>query len=227
MLDYFALFSEPRRPWLEAAALREKFFARSATAHPDKAPAGDEAARAAAAKSFADLNAAYHCLSDPKARLLHLLELERGAKPQDIQQIPAGLADLFAEVAMVCRQADGFLAGKGRATSPLLQVEWFERSQEWIEKLNALQARLNGLQERLLQELQAVDAEWVNPAGMAPVNSPAGSPQRQGPASPTQELQAKARREALLPKLEELYRLFGYFNRWNRQIQERVVQLMI
>ena len=29
----------------------------------------------------------------------------------------------------------------------------------------------------------------------------------------------------LLAKAEELYRLFGYFNRWNKQIQERVVQL--
>jgi hypothetical protein len=35
---------------------------------------------------------------------------------------------------------------------------------------------------------------------------------------------AASRRE-ILPKLEELYRLFGYFNRWNSQIQERVVQL--
>ena len=28
-------------------------------------------------------------------------------------------------------------------------------------------------------------------------------------------------------KIEELYRLFGYFNRWQRQIQERVVQLSL
>ena len=27
--------------------------------------------------------------------------------------------------------------------------------------------------------------------------------------------------------LEELYRLFGYFNRWNSQIQERIVQLTL
>jgi hypothetical protein len=28
-----------------------------------------------------------------------------------------------------------------------------------------------------------------------------------------------------LGRLEELYRLFGYFARWSEQIQERVVQL--
>jgi hypothetical protein len=47
--------------------------------------------------------------------------------------------------------------------------------------------------------LKALDAQWIS-------------------------ADAAARRE-ILPKLEELYRLFGYFNRWNNQIQERVVQL--
>jgi len=37
---------------------------------------------------------------------------------------------------------------------------------------------------------------------------------------------AVSRRE-ILPRLEELYRLFGYFNRWNNQIQERVLQLSL
>ena len=87
------------------------------------------------------LNAAYHCLAEPKSRLLHLLELELGAKPKDIQPIPATLADLFAEVANTCRKADGFLDEKNNATSPLLQVQLFERGQDWIEKLNLLQRK--------------------------------------------------------------------------------------
>ena len=29
----------------------------------------------------------------------------------------------------------------------------------------------------------------------------------------------------LLARLEELYRLFSYFNRWSRQLQERIVRL--
>jgi hypothetical protein len=201
MTDYFALLDEPRRPWLEAAGLKEKFLARSATAHPDKVAAGDGTARAAAAISFAELNAAHSCLAEPKSRLLHLLELELDAKPKDIQQIPSALADLFAEVSTTCREADGFLAGKGNFNSPLLQVQWFERSQEWIEKLNALQQKLNGLHARLIAELKAVDEAWMGAPG--------------------------ADQRKLLPRLEELYRLFSYFNRWNRQIQERVVQLMI
>jgi curved DNA-binding protein CbpA len=201
MTDCFALLAEPRRPWLDTEALKRKFLALSASAHPDKIQDADETARAAAARSFAELNAAYNCLAEPKSRLLHLLELERGSKPKDIQEIPTALADLFAEVAMTCRQADGFLAEKCKVTSPLLQVQWFERSQEWIEKLNVLRQKLDGLRGQLLGELKAADEQWM-------------SAETHG-------------RGDSLAKLEELYRLFGYFNRWHKQIQERAVQLMM
>lgn len=199
MSDYFALLNESRRPWLDADLLKQKFHALSANAHPDKIHSASEAHKSIVAKLFAELNAAYHCLLEPKSRLLHLLELELGAKPKDIQQIPSALADLFAEVSMVCRSADGFLVEKGKVTSPLLQVTLFERAQEWIDLLNRLQRKLNELREKLTEELKSLDAKWI-------------------------AMDAAARRE-LLPELQELYRLFGYFNRWNRQIQERVVRL--
>ena len=98
-----------------------------------------------------------------------------------------------------CRSADDFLAEKSQATSPLVQVEMFERGQDWVEKLNGLQQKLNALLEKLTDELKSLDAEWIS--------ADTGS------------------RRVILPKLEELYRLFGYFNRWNSQVQERVVQL--
>lgn len=201
MTDNFALLSEPRRLWLDVAALKQKFLALSATIHPDKIHSAGDAEKAGATRSFAELNAAFNCLAEPKSRLLHLLELELGAKPKDIQQIPSGLADLFAEVAMTCRQTDAFLAEKSQVTSPLLQVQLFERGQEWVEKLNALQQKLNGLHSQLMDELKRLDEQWMSVS--------AGS------------------RQETLAKAEELYRLFGYFNRWNKQIQERVVQLSL
>jgi curved DNA-binding protein CbpA len=201
MTDFFALLAEARRPWLDGEALKQKFFTRSASLHPDKVRGADAAGQAEATGTFAELNAAYACLAEPKSRLLHLLELERGARPAEIQEIPGGLADLFAEVSRACRGADGFLAEKSRVTSPLLLVQWFERGQEWTDKLNALQQKLNGVHGQLLDRLKALDGEWL-----------AGP--REG-------------RAELLAKIEELYRLFGYFNRWQRQIQERVVQLSL
>jgi curved DNA-binding protein CbpA len=197
--DYFALLNESRRPLLDADLLKQKFLALSANAHPDRIHFASEADKADATKRFTELNAAYNCLAEPKLRLLHLLELELGAKPKDIQQIPTALADLFAEVANSCRSADGFLVEKSKVTSPLLQVQLFERGQDWVEKLNLLQRKLNELREKLMVELKSLDAQWIS-------------------------ADAVSRRE-ILPKLEELYRLFGYFNRWNNQIQERVVQL--
>src|SRR5258708_16583421 len=161
MTDNFALLNEQRRPWLDADSLKQKFFALSANVHPDKIHSASESDKSAAAKQFAELNAAYNCLLEPKLRLLHLLELELGAKPKDIQQIPTALADLFAEIAAVCHKADDFLAEKIKATSPLLQVHLFERAQEWIEQLNSLRRKLNGLREKLTGELKLLDEKWI------------------------------------------------------------------
>jgi DnaJ-domain-containing protein 1 len=199
MTDNFALLNEPRRPWIDPDALKQKFLGLVSDAHPDRVHNASESEKAKVTKRYAQLNTAYNCLAESKLRLLHLLELELGAKPKDIQQIPAALADLFAEIAAVSHRADGFLAEKSRVTSPLLQIQLFERGQNWIEKLNALQKKLNEMREKLMNELKSLDQKWI-----------AGD--------------AVSRRE-ILPKLEELYRLFGYFNRWNGQIQERIVQL--
>jgi DnaJ-domain-containing protein 1 len=199
MTDYFALLNEPRRPWLEADLLKQKFLAQSANLHPDKIHSANDGEKNLAAKKFAELNAAYNCLVEPKSRLLHLLEIELGAKPKDIQTIPTALADLFAEVASVCKSADQFLVEKNKTTSPLMQVQLFERGQDWIEKLNLLQRKLNELRDQVLSQLKSLDAKWI--------------------------ADEENHRRELLPNLEELYRLFSYFNRWQNQIQERVVQL--
>jgi curved DNA-binding protein CbpA len=199
--DYFALLNEPRRPWLDPDALKQKFLALSANLHPDRIHSASGADKDAATKTFTELNAAFNCLAEPKLRLLHLLELELGAKPKDIQEIPTALADLFAEIANGCRNADVFLVEKNQAISPLVQVQLFERGQDWLEKLNGLQRKLNEFREELNVELKSLDEKWVRQE----VNS----------------------RRGILPGLEILYRLYSYFNRWNGQIQERVVQLSI
>src|SRR5437868_8581649 len=83
MTDNFSLFNEPRRPWLDADLLKQKFLKFSAEVHPDKIHNASDGEKAAANKRYAELNAAYNCLREPKERLLHLIELELGAKPKD------------------------------------------------------------------------------------------------------------------------------------------------
>ncbi len=197
MTDFFALLDEPRRPWLEPEPLKQKFLALSATVHPDRVHNLGEAERAAAQERYTEVNAAYNCLREPKERAHHLLQLELGELPKDVQRIPSELMDLSLEVGQRCREADLFLAEKAKATSPLLQVKMFERGNELADKLQPLRQRVDALKEGLNGELKQIDDAW------------------QGGGS----------RSELLKRLEELYRLFGYFNRWQSQLQERSVRL--
>lgn len=198
MTDYFALLGQPRRPWLDAEALKQAFFARSSEAHPDRVHGGTEAERQSANQHSSELNTAYACLREPRDRLRHLLELELGRKPSDLQDIPESFASLFMEVASVCREADGFITRQAAITSPLLHAQSVTEVHEWIDRLMTFQRRISELQNELLDELQGLDAEW----------SEASS------------------RNLLLPKLERICRWLGFFGRWHSQIQERVNRLM-
>jgi DnaJ-domain-containing protein 1 len=199
--DFFALLDEPRRPWLDPDLLKAKFITRSAYTHPDRVHNAPEAERAAASQRYTELNAAYHCLRDHRNRLAHLLQLELGSKPKDLQQMPEDLARAFMEVAQLCRQVDDYLLEKERAASPMLQVQLFERGQEWVETIGALQVRLATRREDLIQRLKALDAGWDT--------MPGGS----------------AARGDAVRQLEEIYRLLSFFARWSEQMQERLARI--
>ena len=199
-MDYFAILGEQRRPWLDPETLKQKFLALSAEAHPDRVHAGGESKKEAAQQRFTQLNQAYQKLRDPKDRLQHLLELETGAPPTQVQRVPAELMDLAMQVGQACKEVDAFLQEKTKVTSPLLQVELFERGQEWIGKLTALRSDTERRTGEIEKELQLLDAGWEetkNPAGTA----------------------------KLLVRLESVYRLLSYYNRWRAQLQERITRL--
>jgi DnaJ-domain-containing protein 1 len=200
MTDCFELLQEPRRPWLDPEALKQKFLALSAQLHPDRVHHTSDAEKSAAQQRFAELNTCYQRLRDPKERLQHLLELEFGSKPQQVQRIPPELMDVSMEVAQLCRQADAFMNEKNRTNSPLLLVQMFERGQEWTEKLAELQKQIQSRHEALIEELKRLEAEWER------------------------DEKAEAR-SVTLQRLEELWRLFGFCGRWSAQLQERIVRL--
>jgi len=206
MTDYFALLDEPRRPWLDSNVLKAKFLALSARFHPDRVHHLSEAEKLAAHEHYAELNAAYRCLCEPKERLAHLLELERGSKPEDLQKVPAGAADLFMEVIQVCREADALLVEKVKLSSPVLKAQWFAEGIQATERLRSLQERLNAMRDALTTQLMNLNLAWES----AP---PFGSPARLN----------------VLPggRLEQIYRDFSYLERWTQQIQERLVQLFL
>src|SRR5438067_139698 len=107
MTDYFALLGQPRLPWLDGDSLKAKFLELSATVHPDRVHDGSEIEKQSSHQRSAELNAAYNCLREPKTRLQHLLELEAGAKPKQVEQISPGTMELFMKIGQLCREVDG------------------------------------------------------------------------------------------------------------------------
>ncbi len=206
MTDAFAILSEPRRPWLDADVLKARYLPLATAVHPDRVHGASESEKVAAAERYAALDSAFNILREPRERLLHLLELEAGAKPGDIQRIPPGTMDLFVEVGQTCRDADAFLAKKSTATSPMLKLRLMQEGLEWADTLQGLQNRVNARRDELTAELRAMNAAW----DAAP---PVGSLDRAS-ALP-------------LERLEQIYRAMSYVARWTEQLSERVVQLAL
>lgn len=206
MTDAFALLSEPRRPWLDADVLKARFLPLSAEVHPDRVHSASEAEKAVANARYAELNAAYNTLREPRDRLLHLLELEAGGKPKDVQRIPPGTMDLFVEVGQTCRDTDEFLKQKSTSESPMVKLRLMQEGLDWLDRLQALQGRVNTKRDELITELRQMNAVWEAAPSV-------GAPER----------------VAALPleRLEQVYRAMSYVARWTEQIQERIVQLAL
>lgn len=206
MIDCFALLDEPRRPAIDLEALKAKFLARSAESHPDRSHGAGETERQAVTDRYAALNSAYNTLREPKERLGHLLELERGRKPSGIESVPAEWMDGFMEVGQLCRSVDAFLADNAKVTSPLIKVQRFQQAMEWTDKLNALASSLTAKLEAATSELESLNASWETAPAVG------------------QDSRAKT---LPLDQLERIFRTVSFVSRWLAQLRERVVRLAI
>jgi len=203
MTDYFALLGEKRQPWIDPAALKNKFLFLSTHCHPDLVHGQGEQAKQAANKNYVELNAAYQCLSNTRNRLLHLIVLETGTPPRDIQRIPAGTMEYFVEVSQLCKQIDLFLTARGKVSSPLLKVQLFEKGVDWADKISALRKKLNGISRGLEDELKSLNRVW-----------------KETPSSALSQAQP-------LDHLEQIHRTLSFLSRWEAQLQEKSVLLAI
>lgn len=196
--DHFARMGFAPRPWLEPEALQERFCALSSSTHPDKAA---EPLRQEAGARFAELNLAWQTLRQPRARILHLLELLGLEKPAHIQNVPEPIAALFATVAQTTHEADQLLRQKEAATaSPMLKVAFFERALLESDKIqqtqSALRARLLGVE----QDLRQISQGW---------------PEQGQPPSQT------------LARLQSAAAELGFLDRWSAQLAERLGALIV
>jgi curved DNA-binding protein CbpA len=88
--DYFALFGQPRRPWLDPEELERKYYQLARQTHPDVS--SREKLR------FAEVNQGYRTLRNAKLRLQHLLTLAGKQPAGHTTEIGPDLTDLFAKV---------------------------------------------------------------------------------------------------------------------------------
>lgn len=156
MTDFFAVFGLPRRPVLDEAVLKEKYFQQAALLHPD-ASSGDT-------EKFRLLQEAFQVLSDLPARLRHLQELEFPAiAPAPMQ------GDLFLQVGQAVQTAQSVSQRLEKTQTPLARALL---AGEVASALRNVQSTLQIVEEcraSLLQQVGQLDANWP-PSAPAELN---------------------------------------------------------
>ena len=137
MTDFFALFGERRRPWLDSEKLKEKYFARARERPAD-----------------AELNEAFRVLSDPRLRLRHFLQLE-GADLNAGRDVPPALADLFWNSGMLLREIDRWILQNAAGPSALTRALLSGERAKLETQLKELEQRLTATYEIEVMHLRA------------------------------------------------------------------------
>lgn len=146
----------PRRPWLDADALKSAFHRLGAAAHPDTS--GGDAGR------FAEVNSAWQTLRDPAQRLRHLLELEGAPPSGHSTPIPPALADLFMHIAGLRRELDAFSQREAAASGALAKALLAADRAALTTKLKDAAAKIETHLQDALTEVRAIDSEWKSHA---------------------------------------------------------------
>jgi curved DNA-binding protein CbpA len=189
MSDLFALLDVPRRPWLDAEELKDRYHAITARLHPDVA------GEVAEAGDFAEVNRAYQALSDPVARLRHLLELENQGALARLQAVPEEVADLFMPVAEAREAGEAFFKKRAAAVNPLSKALLSTEQYKVQELVEERIADLNTKQDELLMAVRDADAKW------------------------------DADRPGALSDLPRLWQALGYLAKWLGMLREMLLKL--
>ena len=149
MIDYFAVLGIERRPAVSESVVQGAYYQKSKSLHPDQAGGGD----------FASVNAAFQTLSNPAARIQHLLNLEFGEAGD--RQIGAELGDLFGTTVDVLGQADEELESLSNQTSPLLRAFAFQRLTSLRKSLDDAERRIAAREVDLHSRIADINQIWV------------------------------------------------------------------
>src|ERR1700722_19522396 len=147
--DYFAIFSLPRKLWIEMPGLEQKFLQLSWKLHPDNFVNASAQEQASSLKRSSALNDAYRVLRDPVARVEYLLEIEGARKEgEQKQQAPP---ELLEEVFELNESLDELRDAKASGGGDLESLK------------SRLELAQTGFQQKLLeidQQLFAAAKQW-------------------------------------------------------------------
>jgi curved DNA-binding protein CbpA len=153
MIDYFAVLGIERRPAAPESAVQGAYYEKSKSLHPDRAEGSD----------FSSVNAAFQVVSNPAARIQHLLKLEFGEAGN--RQIGTELGDLFGTVVNVLRRADEELDSLSGQTSPVLRAFAFQRLNSLRDALDHAEKQVAARESELHSRIAAVDQIWFQDRG--------------------------------------------------------------
>jgi len=151
--DYFALLGLPRTYAIDQEKLNTSFRAIARGVHPDRFAGAPEEVRSLATRLSAEVNQAFHVLSDPVRRAGYLLELAGGPSPAEMRDVPG---DFLAEVMMLREQIDEAKAIGDDAVLERQREIIAARRQETLRQIAGLAESIADLDEprrRVLRQL--------------------------------------------------------------------------
>lgn len=148
MMDYFAALGIQRRPAVAESALQRAYNQKSKLLHPDRVEGSD----------FSSINEAFQVVSNPAARIQHLLKLEFGEAGE--RQIGAELGGLFGTVVEVLRRVDQELNPLSGQSSPLLRALALQSLAPLRDALDDAEKQIAERQSELQSRIATVDQIW-------------------------------------------------------------------
>jgi curved DNA-binding protein CbpA len=150
MEDAFSLFGLERRPLIDGAALKESYLRLAAARHPDLSEGDDE--------DFHQLQEAYKTLSEPAARLRHLVELEFPDAERPSGSAPH--AELFLLAGGAIQAAKAAFSRLEKSTTALARAVLSPEITAALRQVRETLESMRQAHEELKARLKDLDDRW-------------------------------------------------------------------
>jgi len=133
--DYFALLGLPRAYTIDEKKLSAAFRGIARGVHPDRFTSDMEEVQSLATRLSAEINQAFHVLSDPVRRADYLLEIAGGPSAAEMREVPDGF---LADVMMLREEIDRAKAADDDDAMQRHRESIAARRQETLRQIAAL-----------------------------------------------------------------------------------------